>query len=178
MREEGGSFYRLLFRFMLGPLKSASELHSPARAPANFLQLLAKSACQPRKAPHRHAREAVSFSDSVQDGGKPSFRVDRPGAVLYRILFVSLTCRQCPTELEGHVRAREIQTAPLVLFTSCPPSFRQTFALKIITGVPAFFIVLSTALSPMRFSATAKLQRVWAAAGPGTRAKVGYHSIT
>src|SRR5208282_5432425 len=75
----------------------------------------------PRKAPHRHAREAVSFSDSVQGGGKPSFRVDRPGAVLYRISFVSLTCRQFPTEPECHARAREIQTAPLVLFTSCPP---------------------------------------------------------
>jgi len=34
---------------------------------ALLLQLLATSVCQPRKALHRHARGAVSFSDSVQD---------------------------------------------------------------------------------------------------------------
>ena len=34
------------------------------------------------------------FPDSVVDGGRTSFRVDQPLVVLYRLLFVSLTCVQ------------------------------------------------------------------------------------
>jgi hypothetical protein len=44
--------------------------------------------------PHSGLAEVLAwfFSlDSVVDGGTPSFRVDQPLAVLYRLLFVSLT---------------------------------------------------------------------------------------
>jgi hypothetical protein len=34
------------------------------------------------------------FPDSVVDGGRTSFRIDQPLAVLNRLLFVSLTCIQ------------------------------------------------------------------------------------
>jgi hypothetical protein len=56
----------------------------------------------------------------------------------------------------------------------------ETVDLTVITAVPAFFIVLSSVLSSMRFRATAKLQNVeclpytaWATAWPGHACQSG-----